>query len=187
MVFTFFFYTLISNPNITSTVFLSSITLCLFYGVANKEVNLIHISLFSSTLYIAEYITIDFYYDFLLSNLSSKVLIGTFYYGYQIKFSIIAFFIFILRVQISRTISNSKKIKLTPFDNIMPWIYIYNTIIATLHTIDFYINEIYEIKTLSFFYSFYEELIYLGMTMVVTLLFSMIIYHKKELEAPNYH
>lgn len=180
LVLTFFFYTFISNPDITSVIFIASITLCMTYGIIRKESNLSHISCFIMLLYSVEYITIDIYYTAIIDVFIQKTTIALFYYGYQMLFAFSAFIIFIFRVQISRVISDSKKIKLTPFDNIIPWIYIYNFIVTLLHTIDYYLDERYQIKSLSFAYYFYEELLYFGMSMIITTLVSMVIYHEKE-------
>ncbi|TMO61224.1 hypothetical protein CWC19_20980 [Pseudoalteromonas aurantia] len=180
MVLTFFSYTLISNPKITSVIYLTSTLIVIIYSILKKEINMLHISSFISLIYAVEYTSIGYYEEFLTSFISDSFVVSIFYYLYQIAFSLIGIVLFIFRVQVSRVISKSKHIKLTPFDNLLPWIYMYNFIAVTIHSFDYYLDEIHQVKTLSFFYIYYEEILYLGMSMIITILVSMVIYHEKE-------
>lgn len=180
MMLTFTSYIFIENPHITIKLYLISAAFVALYSILKKELNMLHISAFVISLCTIEYITIGFFDNFLKSSFSDKLTVAILYYTYQILFNIIGFFVFIFRVQISRVLSRSKEIKLTPFDNIIHWVFIYKFIVISLHTIDYYINSKYNISTLSFFYTFYEELIYFGMATIITILVCMAIYYEKE-------
>lgn len=175
-------YTFIANPDFNTIIYAITLIFFFLYGVYRKELNIAHISVFIITLYAFEYTTLDYLYAYAKTLFESSLITANLHFSFQLICTFLSFTIFIFRVQISRLISNSKNIKLTPFDNIITFIYLYTGAVILLAISEQTLYSKFNINSLSFIYDYFEFLIYIGMSAILTTLASMVICHEKDLK-----
>lgn len=100
-------------------------------------------------------------------------------FGTNLLFSLILTLVLIFRVQLSRMISNSKNIKLTHFDGIFHWIFIYMTVINLLVLLEDMAYIIFDFKSLTFIYDNFEGLVYIAWALCCGTLLTMMICEAK--------
>ncbi len=180
-----FFYIYLWDNNTVAPLYLIFLLVCYIYNTYTKDVNSSHITLFILLMTLAEYIV------FISGLLSLEVTDenrkyqGALIFGTQVLFSIMTFFILIFRVQISRMISNSKKIKLTNFDGLFHWLFLYSGVIAFLALIEHLARHLLGLKSITIIYDSYEALVYIAWALNSGLLLSMMIISTKNAQEPH--
>ncbi|TMO61243.1 hypothetical protein CWC18_12040 [Pseudoalteromonas aurantia] len=170
----------IISPYIIIYFYISALISFSIYGLIRREENISCIAFIIASLCTFEFISIGYFDSFISSLTTDDLIIAIFYYSFQITFSMAGYYIFSYRIKKRHQI-HIENLKLSLLEKALPKIYIYNSIITTVHLIDFYINNKYSYTFLSMFYTYYEHLVYIGMSLIIFTLAAMVASHEKEL------
>ncbi|KAF7772361.1 hypothetical protein PCIT_a2423 [Pseudoalteromonas citrea] len=105
----------------------------------------------------------------------NQLLRGTIILGIQLIFSVITMIILIFRVQLSRKLSSSNNIKLTPFDGIFYWLYIFTSIIYALGLLENVAWSYFKIASMDLIYSNIAGLIYISWALCCYMFLTMVV------------
>ncbi|TMO61240.1 hypothetical protein CWC18_12025 [Pseudoalteromonas aurantia] len=178
----FLLFTLtIISPYIASVFYVGTLSSCALYGAIRKQKSILQISLIAITLYTLEFNSLSYFEAFLSNLINDQLKVSVIYYMFQIAFSILGYSIFTYIIKKNHW-HYAENPRLSNLVRVIPLIYIYFATIVTLHLIDFYIDEKYNYTFLSVFYTHYENLIYIGMSLIIFTLVAMVVSHEKELK-----
>ena len=175
-------YNTINNADVTTVIYISTLLSCTIYGIVRKNVNLCHIAAIIITIYIIEFCIFHLVIPIFDSPKYNKEFIFYLAFGAQAIVGILSWIIFIFRVQVSRFFSNSTSLALTEFDGVMVWAFIYISTISSLTLLNSFLIFSFDVSFLNFFYNYYERFMYIGMSIILGVLFSMVICTEKELK-----
>ncbi|BBN80502.1 hypothetical protein PA25_04870 [Pseudoalteromonas sp. A25] len=167
------------DSTIVTSWYLLLLGLCTLYGTFTKNINIVHITGFVFVMTASNYIIFE---TGLINNVTPSgnlLLQGTLIYGVQLLFSITTVLILIFRVQLSRLLSKSNSIKLTHFDGIFHWLYLYTSLIYLLGLLENIAWSYFELKSWTLIYDNFEGLIYIAWALCCGALLTMMICSSK--------
>ncbi|MEC4090904.1 hypothetical protein [Pseudoalteromonas rubra] len=157
-----FFYIQLWDPQVVTPLFLAMLTVCVVYGIYNKDINITHISGVMLVLTSVEYLSFELGIIDYITPSENKLLQGSIIYGTQFIFTFITTLALILRVQISRLISSSERIELTNFDGLFHWVFMYMSVINLLGLLENIAWSYFGWKSWTLIYDNFEGLIYIA-------------------------
>ena len=163
------------NYLIAAPLYLLLLATCTAYGVYVKNTNITHISAFILVLSALNFTLFSTGMINDMTNAENELLQGNIVFGVQLFFNFMIATLLIFRVQLSRKISNAKDIKLTYFDGILHWIYLYISVIYLLGLIENIGWAYFELKSWTFIFNNIKELIYVAWALCFSTLLTMII------------
>ncbi|KZN58717.1 hypothetical protein N473_04590 [Pseudoalteromonas luteoviolacea CPMOR-1] len=173
------FFIQLKTPFIVTPLYIMLLCTSLFAGQVLKDINIFHISLFLLTINSLNYIIFISGLIDLTAVDNDYLSQGTFVFGAQLLVNFIAFCIFIFRVQVSRALSRSKNIKLTYFDALYHWYFLFLMAVCFLALLENYLRNAFHLN-FTFIYDTFEILHYLPWSLTCGSLLAMIIYSIKE-------
>ncbi|RJE77779.1 hypothetical protein BGP78_08355 [Pseudoalteromonas sp. MSK9-3] len=173
------FYMQLWDDRIVTPLHLSLLAMCTAYAIYIKNINMAHIAGF--ILLVSGAHRIIFELDLIndVTPSDNPLLQSLLIYGTNLVFSLALTLILIFRVQVSRIISRSKNIKLTNFDGVFHWIFIYVTAINVLVLLEDMLYILFEFKSLTFIYDNFEGLLYIAWAISCGALLTMMICSSK--------
>ncbi|MBQ4844722.1 hypothetical protein [Pseudoalteromonas sp. MMG005] len=172
-------YTVISSPHLSSAMYIITISICIIYSKYKNEPNISHIATIIAVSYIIEYLIFHFALPHVSEIVQDKTYFKVIAFGVQLIAGLISFTLLIFRVQVSRIFTDSKKVKLTEFDSVLPATYLYIALISALAVVDSLLSGYLNFQFLNFVYNYYEIFMYIGMAVILGILLSMVICTEK--------
>ncbi|TMP22879.1 hypothetical protein CWB99_23770 [Pseudoalteromonas rubra] len=175
-----FFYIQLWEHVVVTPLYLVLLSACTIYGVYKQDVNVAHISGYILVLTAIDH---TIFATGLINNVTpekNKLLQGTIIYGTHFLLSLAMVIVLIFRVQITRLFSNSSKVKLTHFDGIFHWIFIYNSAVYLFALLENIAWSYFEMKSWTLIYDNFEGLIYIAWALCCGALLTMMILSARE-------
>ncbi|OHU87032.1 MULTISPECIES: hypothetical protein [Pseudoalteromonas] len=171
------FYIQVANPDYVTYLYLTVLTFGVVFGVLKKDPNITHISAILALVAISEYVIFSYNIISLGGELDDYLVVGSLVFGVQLAINLIAVFLLICRVQLSKLISKttSKNIELTAFDGIFHWFFIFAGIINLLALLENVLRNGFDFKYLTFIYDIYENLGYTIIALICGTLITMLV------------
>ena len=163
------------HQKIITPIYLCLLTLCTLYGIYKKDINIIHIAGF---IFISTAISNILFETGIINPITPEengIPQSFFIYGTQFLFNFITVLILIFRVEISRILSNSKKVTLTYFDGIFHWFFLYMAFINLLAFVEEVAWSHFDMKSWTLIYDNFEGLIYIAWALCCGTLLTMMI------------
>ncbi|AOT07842.1 hypothetical protein S4054249_08300 [Pseudoalteromonas luteoviolacea] len=173
------FFIQLKTPFVVTPLYILLLCFALFAGQVLKDINIFHTSLFLLTINSLNYIIFISGLIDLTAIDNDYLSQGTYVFGVQLIVNFVAFCVFIFRVQLSRLISSSNNIKLTYFDALYHWYFLFLMLVCFLALIENYLRIALDF-TSTFVYDTFELLHYLPWSLTCGTLLAMIIYSIKE-------
>ncbi|ESP91773.1 MULTISPECIES: hypothetical protein [Pseudoalteromonas] len=170
-----FFYIQLWDQRLVTPIYVSLLTACIGYGIYIREINVIHIAGFILALTGIEIIIFESGIINYVTVTENALLQGSIIYGVQIFFTVTTALVLIFRVQLSRLLSNSKHIKLTNFDGVFHWLFIYMAIVNLLTLLENIAWSYFNMKSWTLIYDNFEGLIYIAWALCCGALLTMLI------------
>ena len=174
-----FLYIQIWNDEYVTILYLLLLGISIFYGVLTKNINITHISGCIFTLTATSHILFKIGIINEVTPEENAILQSFFIYGTQFLLNLITALVLIFRVQISRILSNSKKITLTHFDGIFHWFFLYMAFINLLAFVEEVVYSHFDMKSWTLIYDNFEGLIYIAWALCCGTLLTMMIMSAK--------
>lgn len=162
------------EPQYTAPLYIGVLSVCFIFGVIIKNVNLAHISIFLFIINSLEYVIFQYGVISLVSESRDYLIQGAIIFGTQFIISIIAVFIFVFRVQVSRKISNSQQISLTHFDTFFHWFFILSAFNCLAALLENTFRNVYQLD-FQFFYDIYPSISYIIWALTLGALITMMV------------
>ncbi|MBQ4837676.1 MULTISPECIES: hypothetical protein [Pseudoalteromonas] len=170
-----FFYIQLWDQRLVTPIYISLLTICIGYGIYIREINVIHIAGFILALTGIEIIIFESGIINHVTVAENTLLQGSIIYGVQIFFTVTTALVLIFRVQLSRLLSNSTNIKLTNFDGVFHWLFIYMAIVNLLTLLENIAWSYFNMKSWTLIYDNFEGLIYIAWALCCGALLTMLI------------
>ncbi|WP_234401224.1 helix-turn-helix domain-containing protein [Pseudoalteromonas sp. T1lg23B] len=163
------------SPMIITPIYLVLIGICIIYGVYTKNINMAHIAGIIFALTGAGYVIFESGLINKTTPDENQVLQSILIFGTQLLLSLTTTFLLIFRVQLSRRLSKADSIKLTPFDGVFHWIFIYLVVVNLAALLEDMAYLLLDLKSWTLIYDNFEGLIYFAWVLCCSALLSMMI------------
>ena len=164
------------SAGLISFVYVTVISLCCLYGIIRTQEYIFKTAFIIMLMYSIEYITVDYFYEYLKTKINNPAITSTLFYIYQLTFTLVSIFTF------KTWVINKNHCRNKIYSKMVISIFSYITIVISTSIIENIMYNFYNIKHFNFLYDNFEGFIYMGMISMIFTLLSMVISHEKELK-----